>query len=50
MFTNLFLFPSFSLVVAAPKNALQKTGNLSTVLTAFQNDGVRVDISAQGNK
>jgi hypothetical protein len=35
-------------VVGAPKSALQKIGNLTAVLNAFQSDGVRVDISAQG--
>lgn len=33
---------------AAPKSNMQKIGNLMTVLTNFQNDGVRVDITAQG--
>lgn len=35
-------------VVGAPKGNLQKIGNLSATLNAFQADGVRVDISAQG--
>ena len=43
-----FLTSILLLVVATPKSNLQKTGNLTTVLAAFQSDGVRVDISAQG--